>query len=240
MSYSVRWRIRCASSMLPCSSKIATCASSSCADVVEGPLDRRRRGDVLGGRPDGEVVEPGVDLARERVEVRDLLDLVAEERDAVGGLLVRRLHLDDVALDAEAAAREHRVVADVLARDQLAQHLVAVVLLPTSRTAPLAPLLRRAEPVDARDGGDDDDVAARQQRGRRAEPQPCDVVVPGRVLLDVEVGLRDVRLGLVVVVVGDEVLDGVRRGRTRGTRCRAAPRASCCARSRAPAAAAPR
>ena len=41
-------------------------------------------------------------------------------------------------------------------------------------------------------------------------PQAVDVVVAGRVLLDVEVGLRDVRLGLVVVVVGDEVLDRVR------------------------------
>ena len=40
-------------------------------------------------------------------------------------------------------------------------------------------------------------------------PQSVDVVVSGRVLLDVEVGLRDVRLGLVVVVVGDEVLDRV-------------------------------
>ena len=36
-----------------------------------------------------------------------------------------------------------------------------------------------------------------------------DVVVLRGVLLDVEVGLRDVRLGLVVVVVGDEVLDRV-------------------------------
>ena len=41
--------------------------------------------------------------------------------------------------------------------------------------------------------------------------EPVDVVVPRAVLLDVEVGLRDVRLGLVVVVVGDEVLDGVVR-----------------------------
>ena len=39
--------------------------------------------------------------------------------------------------------------------------------------------------------------------------QPVDVVVPGGVLLDIEIGLRDVRLGLVVVVVGDEVLDRV-------------------------------
>ena len=43
------------------------------------------------------------------------------------------------------------------------------------------------------------------------QPQPGDVVVLRRVLLDVEVGLRDVRLGLVVVVVRDEVLDRVLR-----------------------------
>ena len=40
-------------------------------------------------------------------------------------------------------------------------------------------------------------------------PQPLDVVVDRAVLLDVGVGLRDVRLGLVVVVVRHEVLDGV-------------------------------
>ena len=39
--------------------------------------------------------------------------------------------------------------------------------------------------------------------------QTVDVVVPRGVLLDVEVGLGHVRLGLVVVVVGDEVLDRV-------------------------------
>jgi hypothetical protein len=40
-------------------------------------------------------------------------------------------------------------------------------------------------------------------------PEPLDLLVDGGVLLDVGVGLRDVRLGLVVVVVGDEVLDRV-------------------------------
>ena len=55
------------------------------------------------------------------------------------------------------------------------------------------------------------DVAPREQRGRRRVAQPVDVVVDRRVLLDVEVGLRDVGLGLVVVVVGDEVLDRVLR-----------------------------
>ena len=53
-------------------------------DLVDRALDRRLRGDVLRRREDGDRVEPREHLAGERVEVRDLLDLVAEERDAVG------------------------------------------------------------------------------------------------------------------------------------------------------------
>jgi hypothetical protein len=59
-------------------------------------------------------------LAGQRIEVRDRLDVVAEERDAVCRLSVRRLHLDNIALHAKAAAPEQRVVADVLDVDQLA------------------------------------------------------------------------------------------------------------------------
>ena len=57
--------------------------------------------------------------------------------------------------------------------------------------------------------GDDDDVAALEQRPRRRQPHAVDLVVDRRFLLDVRVGGRDVGLGLVVVVVADEVLDRV-------------------------------
>ncbi len=182
------------------------------ADLVDGAVDGRLGGDVLRRRPDREVVELREHLAGERVEVRDLLDLVAEHRDPVRRLDVRRLHLDHVPSHSEPPAREDRVVADVLRVDQRAEHLVAVVLgADLEDQHLLAPFLRRAEAVDAAHGRDDDDVAARQQRARRAEPEPGDVVVLRGVLLDVEVGLRDVRLRLVVVVVGDEVLDRVLR-----------------------------
>ena len=49
------------------------------------------------------------------------------------------------------------------------------------------------------------------ERARRRVAQPVDLVVDRAVLLDVRVGRRQVRLGLVVVVVGDEVLDPVLR-----------------------------
>ena len=80
---------------------------------------------VVRGRVDGEVVELGQHLAGHRVEVRDRLDLVAEQRDPVGRLHVGRLHLDHVAADAELAAAQHHVVARVLDRDQLLEDRLA-------------------------------------------------------------------------------------------------------------------
>ena len=66
-----------------------------------------------------------------------------------------------------------------------------------------------ADAVDAGHRGDDDDVAALEEGLRRGEPQLVDLVVLGHLLFDVQIVLRDVRLGLVVVVVRDEVLDRV-------------------------------
>ena len=125
-------------------------------------------------------------------------------------LFVRRVDLDDVAADAEGAAVEVVVVALVLDLDQLAQDLIAVdPLAALERQHHAVVRLGRAEAVDARDAGDDDDVAPLEQRARRREPHAVDLVVDRRFLLDVRVGGRDVGFGLVVVVVADEVLDGV-------------------------------
>ena len=122
------------------------------------------------------------------------------------------IDLDDVAADAEGAARELVVVPLVLNLDQLPQHLVALhrrAALERHHEAVVG--LRRPEAVDARHAGHDDDVAALEQRARRRQPQPIDLVVDDRLLLDVRVGGRHVGLGLVVVVVADEELDGVVR-----------------------------
>ena len=92
---------------------------------------------------------------------------------------------------------------DLLARDRAPR-------LQDQQHLPLE-VLGRAQAVDAGDRGHDDDVAPRQEGARRRQAQAVDVVVDRGVLLDVGVGLRDVGLGLVVVVVGDEVADGVLR-----------------------------
>ena len=166
----------------------------------------------MGGREDVRALHLAQLLAGERVDRGDAVDRVAEHLDAQHRLLVGRVHLDRVAADAEVAAAERHVVAVVLHVDEPAQDVAHVVVDADVEVEQVAlVLLRVAHAVDARHRRHHDHVAAGEQcrRGRVAEA--VDLVVDRRVLLDVGVARRDVRLGLVVVVVADEVLDPVVR-----------------------------
>ena len=59
--------------------------------------------------------------------------------------------------------------------------------------------------------GDDDDVAPLEDRPGRRVAHPVDLLVQRQFLLDIGVGARDVGFRLVVVVIGDEILDRVLR-----------------------------
>ena len=206
----VRMRRRWASRSLPCDSSSLSRSASSSSIVPIARCHRLGAGDVVRGREDRHRVELLHDLARQRVQHVQRLDLVAEQLDADRVLLVHRDDLDGVAADPEVAAGEVDVVAVVLHRDELADEGVAVVALPHLQGHHRAHvLLRRAEAVDARHGRDDDHVATAQERVGGRVPEALDLGVDRGVLLDEGVGLRDVRLGLVVVVVRDEVLDRV-------------------------------
>ena len=157
----------------------------------------------------------------------------------IGELLVDRDDLDRVAAHPERAAGEGEVVAGVLHLDEPAQQVVALDLVADPEPGhPVDVLLRGAEAVDAGHGGDDDDVAPGQQASwsRECRSRSTSSLIE-RVLLDVGVGLRDVGLGLVVVVVARRSTRRRCWAAARGTRWRAGRRASCWAPSRGSAAA---
>jgi hypothetical protein len=181
--------------------------------LADGPdrfLDRPLLGHVVHGGEDEEHRLLGEHLAGRRVDQRQALDLVPEQLDADGVLLVGGVELDGVAPDAERAALEVVVPALVLHVGQRGEELAAVQLHARAQgEQPLVVGLRRPQPEDAADRGDDDGVAPAQQVAGGGEAEAVEVVVARGVLLDVDVPLGDVGLGLVVVVVGDEVVDGV-------------------------------
>ena len=168
--------------------------------------------DVVFGREDLQFVDRLDVFAGEDVDDVDRLDLVAEKLDPVDQFLFDADELERVAAHAERAAHEVEVVAPVLHPDQLAQKIVAVDRIADLDVGrELHVVGRRAQAVDARDRGDDQGVGPGQQRLGRRVPQALDLVVDRGILGDVGVGVRDIRFGLVVVEIGDEVLDRVVR-----------------------------
>uniref|UniRef100_A0A0N5A6Y0 NAD-specific glutamate dehydrogenase n=1 Tax=Parastrongyloides trichosuri TaxID=131310 RepID=A0A0N5A6Y0_PARTI len=180
-------------------------------DAVDGLIERRARGDVVAGGVDGDLVQRIGLLAGQGVELVDGLDLVAEQADAPGAVLeVDGEDLQRVAALAEHAALEMDVVALVLQGDEVGAQLGLVDLVADLQAEGHGGIgLDRADAVDATDRGDDDDVVPLQDRAGGGVAHPVDLLVNRRVLLDVGVGARDVGLGLVVVVIADEILDGV-------------------------------
>ena len=119
-------------------------------------------------------------------------------------------NLDHVAAHAERAAVEVAGRALVLQRHEIGDELAlvdALALLERERHRRIG--LDRADAVDARHRGHDDDVVALEQRAGRAVAHAVDLLVDRGFLLDIGIGARHVGLGLVVVVIADEVLDRV-------------------------------
>ena len=152
-------------------------------------------------------------LPGQRVEFDDRFDLVAEEADPPAAILVvRGEQFERVAAHAKNAAREIAERALVLQRDEVGDDLPLVDLFADlQRKRHRGVGLDRADAVDAGDRGDDDDVVALQHRARGGVAHAVDLLVDRRILLDIGVGARNVGFGLVVIVIGDEILDRVVR-----------------------------
>ncbi len=181
------------------------------SDLLDGPLQGLARRHVVRGGVDGEAGELLQLHAAQGVDLGDGVDGVAPELDAYGALVVvRREDLDGVAAHPEAAAVKVDVVSLVLDLDQALQELVPPEFI-TLAQAYLHLLVRlgRADAVDARDRGDDDGVAPGQKAPGGGVAELVDLVVDRGVLFDEGVGGGDVGFRLVVIVVGDEVLDRV-------------------------------
>ena len=180
-------------------------------NVLDAALQFVARGGVVRSGKDHHVGEVAEHVAGDDLHLGDALDLVAKQFDAQGffvGGSGDDLH--HVAAHAEGTAFLLKVVALVLYLHKPAQKLVAVddhAL--AQRDGETLVLLRVAQTIDAAYRSDDDHVAPLGQPRGGAVAHAVDLVVDGGVLFDEGVRGRDVRLGLVVVVIADEVAHGV-------------------------------
>ena len=167
----------------------------------------------MGAGVDGEPRHLAGDRPGERIEQRDRIDAVIEQLDphrlalGLGGKDV-----DDVPAHAVGALGEIQLVARVLHVGKAAQELALLEAVPALQVQHHGEVgLRIAQAVDRGHGRDDDRIRAFEQRLGRREAHLLDVLIHRGVLLDVGVRGGDVGLRLIVVVVGDEVLERVVR-----------------------------
>ena len=151
-------------------------------------------------------------FARNRVNHTDAIDGVAEHLDSCDGGFISRLQFDGVASHPKISTAKCHVVAFVLQVHQPTQNTLLVVLNTLMQLEQIAlVLLGIAHAVNTAHRCHHDHITTSEQcfGGRVAEP--IDFVVDRRVFFNEGVTRRNVRLGLVVVVVADEILHPIVR-----------------------------
>ena len=207
----MRCSSRCASSSLPCALQKLQPIVQLIANLIDRTDRAIFRRDVMCRREHREARHLAADLARERIEQRQRFDFVVEQLDAQRlALGFRRENIDDIATHAISALRQIHLVALVLHVRETAQHLALIHAIAARQMQHhLQIRLGIAQAVNCGHGRDDDRVGSLEQRLGRRQAHLLDVLVDRRILLDIRVRRRHVRLGLVVVVIRNEVLDGV-------------------------------
>ena len=146
-------------------------------------------------------------LPRVGLHLPDPLDLVPPELDPDDPVRVGRDEVDDIPLHPELPRPEVEVVPLVLDLHEPLEDLPPGEPGMGPELEAQVPVVRGVpEAVDAGDRGHDDDVLPAHERRGGGHPVLLDLGVDLGVLLDVLVLLGDVGLGLVVVIVRDEVL----------------------------------
>ncbi len=180
---------------------------------VERPQQGVARCDVMRLRVDGHPWQLAQDLARERIEHRYLLDLVVEQlhphRFPVG---FRGENIDHVAAYPIARAMEVDIVSLVLEFGKAAQQVALIDGIATiDMQNHLQVQAGVTESVDRRHRRDHDRIGALQQGLGCREAHLFDVLVDRCILLYIGIRGRHIGFGLVIVVIGNEILDRVVR-----------------------------
>ena len=119
-------------------------------------------------------------------------------------------NVDDVALHAERAAPEGDVVAGILQRDEFGGDIARVDLLSGFELQRHRRIgLDRTDAVYAGHGRNDDHILAFENGARGRVAHPVDRLIDRALFLDEEIGARDIGFGLVVIVIGNEIFDGI-------------------------------
>ena len=160
-----------------------------------------------------DAVEHFESLSAGGVDALNLLDLVVEEHHT-NSRFAKGLHnVYHVAIDTERSGRQYALGAGVECLDEsIHKYLTANHFARADMHRCGVKVGRITNAIEARHARYHDHIASPAEQCRRgAQSQLLDLLVDREILLDIGVRRGQIGLGLIVVVVGNEVLDGIVR-----------------------------
>ena len=182
-------------------------------DEVNRAQHIRARAGVMRAGEHREATNFLLDVPGERIEQLQHFDLVVKERDAHRSLrMFSRKNVEHFAAHAKSPTRKIHIVTVVLHLGQSTDcgaliELVALAQMQNHRVI----IHRVADTVNARHRGHDDAVLPLHDALGGRQTHLLDVLVNRAVLLDEQVARRHIGLGLVVVVIRNEILHRIVR-----------------------------
>ncbi len=182
-------------------------------DLFHRLHDTLARRHVVRFRVDGEALDHRLNVSCQRVEERQAFDLLVKQLNAQRHIVrFRREDVDHFAAHAERTTLEGLVIAGVLQLRQAAQNRALVDDHPLRQVQHHLEIeIRIAQAVNRRNRGHHNHIATLQQRLSRRQSHLLNVFVHRRIFLDEGIRARHIGFWLVVIVVGDEILNGVFR-----------------------------
>ena len=178
-------------------------------NALDGALLLRAAGHEMLCREEENILHLFEDLGRHWLDDKNAAYGIAFEEYLVHVCLGDRHDIHAISNGTELRRVHVRIRALEMVADELAHDLgLGCLHADGELEIVFAILLRGSETIDARDGRDDDDIAASEERLGRCMAKAIYFLVDRCVLFDIRVRDRKIRLGLVEVVVRDKVMHG--------------------------------
>ena len=180
-------------------------------DILRGLRHALRRDHIVGRREDGHMIQTGLDLSGQRVDLCNAVDLIPEEFNA-DGLILRPGcdQFDHIAPHAEGPAVKIHVIALVLDLDQLFDDLVPVPdHARPQRNDHVLIINGAAQAIDAGNRRHNDHIPPLGKCGRSRVTQTVDLVIDGGVLGNIGIRGGNISLRLIIIIVGNKVFHRV-------------------------------
>ncbi len=154
----------------------------------------------------------GQNLTRQRVNLRDPFHFIPPKLNPVRRLSISRHNLQRIAPHPEDAPPQFQVIPFILNINQVAQNGIPAVHLPSFQFhRHLSPRFRITNTINARNRRHNDNILPAHQVGRRRQPQPVNLFINICFFFDIQVMPGNISFRLVIIIIADEVGDGVFR-----------------------------